>query len=172
MEFLYNHWATHGVGSSVTFQDEMGSRVIATLDVREAETVVLHILYRMPEHFASTPGEMRFEEILRSKASEPRPTSLVLQGRAPKPPASKSGRSTAVVPSGPPIREGDEVIEIAGEEWLTHWAETPATHSGMNVLVKTWISEKIPGGLVRWEMRTGPEDSAPQRWFVTEFERK
>jgi hypothetical protein len=62
-------------------------------------------------------------------------------------------------PAERPLREGREVIVVAGEEWLSRWVET--------VKVKSWFVDQVPGGIARWEV-LGPE---PLTWSVKAFRR-
>jgi hypothetical protein len=135
IEFHYRHWASCGLGSSVTFAGGAGvMEVTATLEERDEEKVVLAI--------RCTVGSwsMEFAETLR-----PRPS-----------------------PDGRPLREGREVIVVAGEEWLSRRIETSLPYFGRDVTVTSWIVDQVPGGMARWQ-RGDPE---PLTWTVTSFVRK
>lgn len=71
-----------------------------------------------------------------------------------------------------PLREGYEVLDIAGEEWLSRWVESSARHLGKDVTVKSWILEQVPGGIARWELRERPDEPRPLTWTVKSFERR
>jgi hypothetical protein len=74
--------------------------------------------------------------------------------------------------SGDPVVEGQEIIDVAGEEWLSRWIETTARHLDRDVTVKSWILEQVPGGIARWQMRERPDEARPLTWTVKSFERK
>jgi hypothetical protein len=81
-------------------------------------------------------------------------------------------------------RKGDEVIDIAGEEWLCEKYEAPVGFRSLPPRIrlpipaisaaglKYWISNKIPGGLAKsevWEARA--ERSSPfYGWTLKSFE--
>lgn len=58
-----------------------------------------------------------------------------------------------------PIREGREVIVVAGEEWLSRWVETGT--------VKSWFVDHVPGGIARWQTL----EPKPLTWTVKAFRR-
>ena len=75
-------------------------------------------------------------------------------------------------PDGPPLREGREIIVVAGEEWLSRWIETSVPSFGREVLVTSWIVDHVPGGMARWQLRERPGEPQPLTWSVTTFVRK
>ena len=75
-------------------------------------------------------------------------------------------------PDGPPLREGREVIVVAGEEWLSRWIETSVPCFGRDVVVTSWIVDQVPGGMARWRLRERPGEPQPLTWSVTSFVRK
>ena len=68
-------------------------------------------------------------------------------------------------PDDLPLREGREVIEVAGEEWLSRRVETSVPHLGRDVRVTSWIVDQVPGGIAQWQMRE-------LTWTVKAFVRK
>lgn len=75
-------------------------------------------------------------------------------------------------PDGPPLREGREVIVVAGEEWLSRRIETSVPYFGRDVVVTSWIVDQVPGGLARWQLLERPGEPQPLTWSVTSFVRK
>ena len=139
IEFHYRHWASFGLGSSVTFAGGAGPmEVTATLQERDAEKVVLRI------RCAVGRMSLDFAETLRARPS----------------------------PDGRPLREGREVIVVAGEEWLSRWVEASVPYLGRDVTVTSWIVDQVPGGMARWQMRERPEEPSPLTWTVKAFVRK
>ena len=75
-------------------------------------------------------------------------------------------------PDGAPLREGREVIVVAGEEWLSRRIETSVPYCGSDVVVTSWIVDQVPGGMARWQLRERPGEPQPLTWSVTSFVRK
>ena len=149
MEFHYRHWASFGIGSSVTFTGGGGfMEVTATLLERDAEKVVLQIRCR-------TRGlqDLDFTETLR-------------------PTRTTGGCFFPVHLENGEFRTGAEVIEIGGEEWLSRWVESSARYLDKDVTVKSWIVDQVPGGIARWQMRERPSEPHPLTWNVMRFQRK
>ena len=133
IEFHYRHWASFGVGSTVTFAGGAGlMEVTATLEERDAERVVLRIRVTLGRR------SLNFTEILHAQGLR----------------------------DSPPLREGREVIMVAGEEWLSRWVESSARYLDREVTVRSWFVDEVPGGIARWQM---PEHSLT--WSVRTFRR-
>lgn len=47
------------------------------------------------------------------------------------------------------LKDGQEEIEAAGKKWKTRWMEVETTAGEMKVKSKTWISEDVPGRVVK-----------------------
>lgn len=74
-------------------------------------------------------------------------------------------------PDGPPLREGREVIDVAGEEWLSRRIESSVPYFGRDVVVTSWIVDRIPGGIARWQLLEQPLEPHPLTWTVKTFVR-
>ena len=149
MEFHYRFWAACNVGSTVTFEGGAGFMTVrATLEERGDDRVVLRILCR-----ARGSADMDFLETLR-------------------PSRTPAGCFFPVTLENRDFREGNEVIEVAGQEWLSRWIESSARYLDREVMVKAWIVDQVPGGIARWQMLERPREPNPLTWTVKAFVRK
>jgi hypothetical protein len=75
------------------------------------------------------------------------------------------------------VDEGDEELEVAGQTIQTHWIEidtstTDPENAEGAAHGKTWLSEQVPGMLVKMDMTTTGANPTSMQMEVTEFEAK
>ena len=78
------------------------------------------------------------------------------------------------IPGPPPdcvIGEGEEVIDVAGDELVCRWFEKRHWDRKSEFRVKYWSSESVPGGIVRWQMKRANTESWPYIWKLKSRER-
>jgi hypothetical protein len=65
--------------------------------------------------------------------------------------------------------EGTETIKIAGAELKTTWYKYRSAKDGLKTDAKLWISEGVPGGMVKMEATTSGLIDASSRMELVEF---
>lgn len=117
--------------------------------------------------------------------SQNRPTELVLHAdpdaavpgtgeRKDRSPVEKIVHpSKTPEPAPRTVAEGKEIVDAAGEVFVCRWVERNGSCNGYEYTVKTWYSERVPGGVVRMvEKFQGPYGAHTTEWLLKSFERK
>lgn len=172
LNFEYRHWAGWGIGSSATFSaDILPWDLRFTLVVRDGKTVVLDAVHVVPSNTLGIPLGKPPEIVLssdpeaaRSKGRKRKTRTpvekIVLPSKEPDPPPLQ------------PLAEGNEIVDALGEEFLCRWIERRGILYSRQYTVKTWISEKVPGGIVRVEGKYPSLAGIPSSWVLKACERK
>jgi hypothetical protein len=99
------------------------------------------------------------------------------------PPMKRDVTKTVTVPKGlkkeeiaagkPPgtVEEGTETLKVAGVEVKTKWYKYSADVNGIKSEGKTWMSDDIPGMLVKSEITTSGVLATKTKMEVTEFKK-
>jgi hypothetical protein len=70
------------------------------------------------------------------------------------------------------IDEGEEALEIAGQNVDTRWVEIETDREGTATHGKTWLSQDVPGIIVKMDVSTSAPVESTMQWQVVEFEAK
>jgi hypothetical protein len=174
----YTHWANCGIGSTVTAEDiqEMttpfGSfrnvtRLTHTLLALDADKATVEMA-RGPEDGASPHLKHTFELPAHPEPEEEHHSSW----------SSEDGTENVEVSSvsfdrifeGTTPRETDETLDVAGRSLPCRKIVYEATHDGRPISIAQWISDQVPGGVVRMEGRMDAGHVTTMR--VISFEKK
>jgi hypothetical protein len=90
--------------------------------------------------------------------------TITIPKEVPKPP--KPGEK----PDGT-YEEGTETIKAAGQEFKTKWYKTKAEIGGVKIESKMWISEDVPGTMVRMESKSTGASTADSTFELVEFKK-
>jgi len=149
--FRYEDWARWNVGSTVTFQSSVRSRIVFTLAAIEADKVILH--YVFPDSARASGG---------------------VEIRAHPGQLTSERMSFERVPAQDPqaqITTGQEVMELGNEPVLCAWIERPFDLAGhVKFRAKSWYYVGIPGGVLRWQLRSATEDMPRFVWEAVAHE--
>lgn len=102
-----------------------------------------------------------------------------------QPPMKRDVPKQIVLPKGTPkfdpkdpkqkfdgkMEEGTETLKIAGGEFKAKWSKTTFEAGGNKIETKTWMSDDIPGGVLKSETTTSGTMSATIKTEVTEFKK-
>ncbi|HEV3028617.1 MAG TPA: hypothetical protein VG457_13650 [Planctomycetota bacterium] len=171
----YRSWSNCGLGSSVTTEDRreiapgmtMISSTSLTLCALDAEKATLDMVVR--NRIEGGPIEFPPTEILQE-----------IEIPAIRPPASSEEDPSGFeanadgswgiweVTHDPPETEspdfaqkkGEEMLAIAGRSVTCRWIERTTEVGGRRLIFKVWLSDQIPGGRARAEVR-GDGDAPP-----------
>lgn len=170
--FEYRHWAGWGIGSSATFSADILSWYLQfTLRTRDGKSALLDVEQVAPEHAYDKPLGRPSDIILYADpAAAPAPS----RKRKTRTPVEKIVQPPKEPDAAPfkTVAEGDEVVDAVGEEYLCRWFESRGSLYGQEQIVKTWISEKVPGGIVRVERKFPNLGGIPSTWILMSFEGK
>ncbi|HVR86914.1 MAG TPA: hypothetical protein VMU54_21500 [Planctomycetota bacterium] len=171
----YRSWSTCGLGSSVTTEDRreivpgmtMISSTSLTLCALDAEKATLDMVVR--NRVEGGPTEFPPTEILQEieiPAVRPPPASAG-HGSGSGAEADGSGGIWEVTPAplqagpkDPTEKNGEEMLVIAGRSIPCRWFEHTTDVGGRRLVLKVWLSDQIPGGRARSEVR-GDGDAPP-----------
>jgi len=170
----YSAWSSCGLGSTVAREDVKeiapGVKIISstsmTLAAVEKDKVVLDMVVR--NHIDGASASIPPTEILQE---------VEIPAELPEIKASSEGGSElgfAPDPAAPrpsPLLEGDETLTIAGTEVPCHWTEY-VVRGTSRMTVRTWTSDRIPGGLARAQVRVEGASVQESTTRVVAFEKK
>lgn len=128
----YLGWSAFKVGSSVKFHQMSDVGGVKT------ESDITHLLVDLTDRKAVVEV-ITFTQ----RTEQPRETREI--------PAQISKDDPRLAP---PLKQGEEDIQIAGKKIRCRWTETV---EGVNTRIRTWTSAEVPGGLVRRDTRTQGE---------------
>ncbi len=69
------------------------------------------------------------------------------------------------------VKEGTETLKIAGHEIKTKWYEIEVKKDGMEAKSKMWMSDDVPGSLVKMESKVAAPIAAETKMELTEFKK-
>jgi hypothetical protein len=135
-------WSKFKKGTSVT---------VRTSTTAEGKTTEVTITNTLVE---AGPDALTIETVATSKVDGKEiknpaikrevPKTFTLPAGAPKPPPP--GQK----PEGT-VEEGTETLKVGGAEYKTKWYKTKNTIEGTTIEGKVWVSDDVPGGLVKAE---------------------
>ncbi len=157
----YKHWAQFKVGSFAKckmvqnveaggMKMETTTTTTTTLKKLSAEKAVIEI-----EMVTVANGqEMKMPattQDIPAKIDKPKPEET-------KPPKDK-----------PKTKQGKEVLDIAGKKIKTEWTESTMKHAQTTVTTKMWMSEEIPGQMVKMKVNTSGEAKMVSETILIKF---
>jgi hypothetical protein len=167
----YRSWANCGLGSTVTTEEtkemapgiRMITTVAMTLCALDPEKAVLDMVVRNRIDggaFSFPPTEI-LQEVVIPAHPEP-PEAEYSSSSESNEDGSWGIAEVSRVPFPPPSAEGDETLQIAGQSIPCRWTLGTNDVGGTRVTLKTWYSDRIPGGVARFETRIeGPAQTDP-----------
>jgi hypothetical protein len=169
--FEYRGWACWGIGSTATFGEDRGWDHRFTLRSLTSKTAVVGVEQIVDDSSPAKPLGRPSELILHAD-----PEAAVLatrrpEGRTPLEKIVRPGKEPQPLPPQVVV-EGNEILDVAGEEFLCRWVERQISENGLEYAIKTWEFERVPGGIVRVELKFLPLVGTPARWFLKSFEGK
>jgi hypothetical protein len=172
----YEHWANCGVGSTVTTEDinEM------TMDLGVLRNVVItkQTLLALDPNKASLETDVQgaangapFSEIFTSEVpAHPEPGEFRSSGGDENEGWEAIALSYDDLFRGAAPQESDETLEVAGRSLVCRKIHRATTLHGQPFSVTLWVSDQVPGGVVRSETRMGTGHVT--KTTVTAFEKK
>jgi hypothetical protein len=88
----------------------------------------------------------------------------------PLPPGIKKEDFTATKPPGT-FEEGSETLKISGTDYKTKWYKSKFEMDKTKAESKTWLSDDVPGGLVKAESSTSGAFTSTSKMEVTEIKK-
>jgi hypothetical protein len=67
----------------------------------------------------------------------------------------------------PDVKEGTDTVDVAGKSVSCKTTESTMTVNGMNIASKTWMSDDVPGSLVKMESTTTGAMSGTTKMAIT-----
>jgi hypothetical protein len=147
----YANWSKFPKGTSVTRvwtsvePDGRTSVVTETLTLVEvaADKVVLEV-----EYISDVPGATKFKT---------KPKSLEIAKTVPLPAGSKKAEFTTKLPGTVAEGKEAEAVKVPGGEFKARWFKTVAERGGKRIEGKSWVSEEVPGRIVKVEETTSSQ---------------
>lgn len=140
---VYAHWKRFGVGSQATI------KLTTTVDGRDQVTTITKKLLEVDGDKVVVEQAMVIE-YNQQKIDQPLRKQVI---------PAKTGETEArqfVNPEGK-TGEGEQVVKIKNKPFKCKWFETEMEQDGVKVKSKVWISEKMPGLVVKMESHWGGE---------------
>lgn len=157
----YQGWSKFKAGTTVTYV-----QTIEAMGQKQEMKITMTLLSISPE-----------------KATVETKAAMSAAG-APQPPAQKIDIAAKVNKSeaqdvGQPApnikaetKQGEEKVEAAGKSYDCKWTEVTSTQQGMNVVAKTWLSDEVPGKLVKLEASTTGAMASTTKMSLASVEKK
>jgi hypothetical protein len=70
------------------------------------------------------------------------------------------------------VKQGEEKVEAAGKTYDCKWTEVKSTQQGTDVVAKTWLSDDVPGRLVKMEATTSGAMASSTKMTLAGMEKK
>jgi hypothetical protein len=135
----YKGWSSFAVGSFVKY------RTVITADGNSTETILTFTLMELTDEKAVV--ELKFvTKVAGSEFAMP----PVVEEYPAKVPESDTGYDLKPEET----EEGDETIEALGSSLDCHWVRTVHLISGIKTTTQSWMSDEVPGRLVRKTSRS------------------
>ena len=178
--FDYSCWARFGIGSEVSFASDRGGELNFTLIHLDGEKALL----RCGTDRTGATSELGIPAVFTIPAARghgihaapPRDLDPIRDWLRLHEPAllEEFDKFCRTLPTFPAPREsataeGEEIIDVAGEDRLCRRVEIRCIFGDAEFRVTTWTSEGIPGGIVQLEIH-GAETIPPSVWKLRSFE--
>jgi len=158
----FANWSKFKVGSSITV------RTTTTMAGMTSEIVMTTKLVEIgaDKHVVETSthskiGGMEFKD---AGAYRDVPKTIVLRKGTPKPDPK------AAKPEGT-YEEGAETLKIGGVDVKTKWYKYKSDSGGLKIEAKTWMSDDVPGSLVKMEATTSGVAAGTTKVELIEFKK-
>lgn len=152
---LYKQWAKFKPGTFVTYK-----QVTEVADQKMAGEATYTLLEVAPEQVViEIKSSMTMPD---GKKLDTPPQKMPYPAKIPKseapPEATKEEKPD---PAKPKITEGTDEVEVSGKKYKCKTTATEMKQGDQTMVSKTWMSDDIPGGLLKMET-TGPGMSVKQ----------
>lgn len=100
------------------------------------------------------------------------------------PPMKRDVPKTIALPAGAPnpkldptkkpegtVEEGTETLKVGGADYKTKWYRTKNTAAGNTTEAKVWMSDEVPGGMVKMEANTTGTTASTIKMELVEFKK-
>ena len=162
----YAHWVRFPVGSRADFVSDAGQELVLTLAALDGERAILDVATDRTGATRDLGTPPRATLWAKPPARPRRPTGLQVPSAELLEELERI-RGGHFLPLDPPLAEGKAVIDVAGEERLCRWAERRGRSEDSEWSWKAWVSEHVPGGVVRLEHRRA---NSLETWSLRSFE--
>ena len=135
-----------------------------------AETA-LTVEFETTPPFPAAGQTFKERQILRPEVEPPKETRTVVSDDPDAYAEVLCSPFKTITPSTPP-KESEESLWVAGRSLHCHVRELTFLMNGLELWVKTWTSDEVPGRRARREMRSGSAEDHSTRIIVTSFEKK
>ena len=180
----YRGWADCGPGSTVTTEDvkimapgiRMISTTFMTLSALDADKATVDMVVR--NRVDGGPFSMPPTEVLQ-EIEIPAATSPATSGHRSEPFSNDDGTSgtaesawMSLSEDAPAEAEGEETLQVAGQELRCRWVLRTLRVPASAIRIKTWYSDRIPGGIARIESRVEGQPEQGSTTTVVSFLKK
>ncbi len=147
----YPYWANCGLGSTVSHRQSIPDEPSSWLELTwkliavSSDQVVLEMSMSSQYHGVLVPSS-KLPQTIEIPAGVPPSMEL---------------------PAG--IEEGEELFEVAGQAIPCRWIQGNSELKGKRVTVRTWLSDRIPGGVAG---SSTTRDGKTETTVITSFTRK
>lgn len=155
---MYAHWSQFGVGSYAVREGATNTNGLETTMTMTVTLVELNEDQAVVETVASV-------EMAGQRIDNPAQQEIITAT------IDDSEAFDFENPEGK-IGEGEEALEIAGQSVDTRWVEIETDQEGTVTHGKTWLSQDVPGLIVKMDVSTSAPVESTMQWQVIEFEAK
>jgi hypothetical protein len=158
----FHSWSKFKPGTSITFKattKAAEANTEATMTVKLLEVTADKVV--LETSGVTKVAGMEFQVPTTKRDST---KTITIPKDVPKPP--KPGDK----PDGT-YEEGTETIKTAGQEFKTKWYKTKTKISGVTIESKMWISEDVPGAMVRMESKSTGTSTVDSAIELVEFKK-
>ncbi len=158
----YQGWSKFAAGTAVKY-----TQAVEAMGQKQEVQVTMTLVSISPE-----------------KATIETKATITMQGQTQEPPAQKMDIPAKVNKSeakevGQPapnikaeVKQGEEKVEVGGKSYDCKWTEVTSEQAGTNVVAKTWLSDDVPGKLVKLEATTTGAMASTTKMTLAGVEKK
>jgi hypothetical protein len=158
----YTNWAKHKVGTTTTLKTTTTSAMFTS-----EGTIITKLL-------EVTADKIVVEMTVKSKAAGMDIDLPPMKQEYPKTIELPKGAKKETFATGKPegvTKEGTETLKIGGKEVKAKWYEYEVKANGSDVKAKMWMSDDVPGSLVKMETKITSPVAAETKMELTDFKK-
>ena len=158
----YDAWAKHKPGTVVKY-----AQSTETMGQKHEGEITMTLVSITPE---KATVETKVSMMSQGKLQEMPAQKMDFPAKVNKSEAKETGQPAANIQAE--MKQGEEKVEVAGKTYECKWTEVTSAQNGMNIVAKTWLSDAVPGKLVKMEATTTGAMASSTKMTLASMETK
>jgi hypothetical protein len=158
----YASWAKHKVGTTTVLKSTTSGAMFSS------ESTITTKLVEV------TADKVVVEMTVKSKAAGKDFDLPPMKQEYPKTIELPKGAKKETFATGKPegtTKEGTETVKVGGQELKTKWYEYEVKANGMDIKAKMWMSDDVPGAMVKMESKVAAQVAGETKMELIEFKK-